>query len=73
MHNLLQVVEWSNQKFLGPSLQVYGLATPLTIIKIVPLPSEWRNVAKPQSFFMSQVTRKIIFYRKQALPVCYMT
>ena len=39
MHNLLQVVEWLNQKFLGPSLQVYGLATPLTIIKIVPLPS----------------------------------
>ena len=24
MHNLLQVVEWSNQKFVGLGLQVYG-------------------------------------------------
>ena len=30
MHNLLQVVEWSNQTFVGQGLQVYGLATPLT-------------------------------------------
>ena len=29
MHNLLQEVEWSNQKFVGRDLQVYGLATPL--------------------------------------------
>ena len=29
MHNLLQVVEWSNQKFVGLGLQVYGLAMPL--------------------------------------------
>ena len=28
MHNLLQVVEWSNQKFVGLGLQVYGLAMP---------------------------------------------
>ena len=26
---LLQVVEWSNQNFVGPGLQVYGLAMPL--------------------------------------------
>ena len=26
---LLPAVEWSNQKFVGPSLQVYGLGTPL--------------------------------------------
>ena len=26
MHNLLQVVEWSNQNFLSPGLQVYGQA-----------------------------------------------
>ena len=32
-HNLLQAVEWSNQKFVGPDLQVYGLlATPLSVI-----------------------------------------
>ena len=29
MHNLLQVVEWSNQKFVGPGLPVYGLAMPI--------------------------------------------
>ena len=29
MHNLLQAVEWSNQKFVGPDLQTYGLATSL--------------------------------------------
>ena len=29
MHNLLQVVEWSDQKFVGPGLQVYGLGTTL--------------------------------------------
>ena len=29
MHNLLQPVEWSNQKCLGPGLKVYGLSTPL--------------------------------------------
>ena len=29
MHNFLQAVEWSNQEFVGPGLQVYGLATPL--------------------------------------------
>ena len=28
MHNLLQVIEWSNQKFVGLGLQVYGLAIP---------------------------------------------
>ena len=28
MHNLLQAVEWPNQKFVGPGLQVCGLATP---------------------------------------------
>ena len=27
--NLLQAVEWSKQRFLGPGLQVYALATPL--------------------------------------------
>ena len=27
-HYLLPAVEWSNQKFVGPSLQVYGLGTP---------------------------------------------
>ena len=26
MHNLLQAVEWSNQKSVGPVLQIYGLA-----------------------------------------------
>ena len=31
MHNLLQTVEWSNQKFVGPGLQVFGLATPLLV------------------------------------------
>ena len=25
MHNLLQAVEWSNQKCVGPGLQVYEL------------------------------------------------
>ena len=25
MHNLLQPVEWSDQKFVGPRLQVYEL------------------------------------------------
>ena len=29
MHNLLQAIEWSNQKFVGPGLRVYGQATPL--------------------------------------------
>ena len=29
MHNLLQAVEWSNQKLVGPGLHVYRLATPL--------------------------------------------
>ena len=30
MHNyLLQAVEWSNQNFVGPGLQVYGLTTTL--------------------------------------------
>ena len=29
MDNLLQEVEWSNQQFVGPGLQVYGLARPL--------------------------------------------
>ena len=28
-HNLLPAVDWSNKKFVGPGLQVYGLATPL--------------------------------------------
>ena len=28
-HSLLQAVEWSNQKFVGPGLQVYRLAMPL--------------------------------------------
>ena len=28
-HNLLQAVDWSNKKFVGRGLQVYGLATPL--------------------------------------------
>ena len=28
MHNLLQAVEWSNQKFVGPGVQVFGLAMP---------------------------------------------
>ena len=30
MHNLLQAEEWSNQKSVGPGLQVYGLAMPLS-------------------------------------------
>ena len=30
MRNWLQGVEWSNQKFVDPGLQVYSLATPLT-------------------------------------------
>ena len=30
-HNLLEVVEWSNQKFVGPGLQAYGMATPLLL------------------------------------------
>ena len=29
MQDLLKAVEWSNQKFVGPGLLVYGLATPL--------------------------------------------
>ena len=29
MLNLLQAVEWSNQKFVGPGLHFYRLATPL--------------------------------------------
>ena len=28
-HNLLQSIEWLNQRFVGPGLQVYALATPL--------------------------------------------
>ena len=31
VHNLLQTVEWSNQKFVDPGLQVFGLATPLLV------------------------------------------
>ena len=32
-HDLLQAVEWSIQKFVGPGLQVYGLqTTPLTAL-----------------------------------------
>ena len=34
MNNLLQAVERSNQKSVGPALQVYGLATPLTFDKL---------------------------------------
>ena len=30
-HNLIQAVEWSNQKSVGPGLHVYGLDTPLVI------------------------------------------
>ena len=39
MHNLLQGVEWSKQKFVAHSLQVYGLATPL--VKLVSSKHQW--------------------------------
>ena len=34
MHNLLQPVGWSRQKFVGPALQVYGMAMPLPTIRL---------------------------------------
>ena len=34
MHNLLQPVGWSRQQFVGPALQVYGMAMPLPTIRL---------------------------------------
>ena len=48
MQNLLQAVEWSYQKFVGPGLQVYGLATP-------PPPGKANQLFKNQKFNPSQV------------------
>ena len=41
MHNLLQAMEWSNQKFVGPGLQVYGLAMPLMYYTIAMITMKW--------------------------------
>ena len=38
-HNLLQEIEWGNQKLVRPGLQVYGLATPLSIYDKIHFPA----------------------------------
>ena len=76
MHNLLQPVEWSNQKCLGPGLKVYGLSTPLkcsvgkqianyiwnTVNGTWDLTQKYNRDFKQQRFWATNFNQKLAFF-----------